>query len=90
MHGLAIAEEIRRISETEVSVEDSALYPALRRLEEQSMIEGEWKISDRGRRARFYDLTPAGGRYLERATREWARRVIVIGLVLGFKGVNIR
>jgi PadR family transcriptional regulator PadR len=89
-HGLGIAEAIHRISGTELSVKDSALYPALRRLEEQGRIEGEWKVSERGRRARFYDLTPAGRRYLKRATREWARRVGAIGRVLGFGGVEIR
>jgi PadR family transcriptional regulator PadR len=90
LHGLAIAEEIERISGTELSVEDSALYPALRRLEEQGRIEGEWKVSERGRRARFYDLTPAGVRYLKRAARDWARRVGAIGRVLGFGGVEIQ
>jgi len=90
MHGLGIAEEIHRISETEVSVEDSALYPALRRLEEQGLVEGEWKTSERGRRARFYDLTPRGKEYLSIQTREWATRVGIIGRVLGFEGVRIR
>jgi len=90
LHGLGIAEEIHRVSETEVSVEDSALYPALRRLEEQGLIEGEWKISERGRRARFYDLTPRGREHLDVQTKEWARRVGVIGRVLGFGGVRIR
>jgi PadR family transcriptional regulator PadR len=86
LHGLGIAEVIHRVSGTELSVEDSALYPALRRLEEQGRIEGEWKVSERGRRARFYDLTPAGIRYLKRATRDWARRVGAIGRVLGLRG----
>jgi len=84
MHGLAIAEEVHRVSDEELIVDDSALYPALHRLEEQGLIEGVWKISERGRRARFYDLTDAGNRYLKEAMEKWIRHADAVFKVLRF------
>ena len=90
MHGLAIAEEVHRVSGEELVVDDSALYPALHRLEKQGMVEGEWKVSERGRRAKFYDLTPDGKKYLEEAMESWIRHADAVRRVLRFAWEDIR
>lgn len=71
MHGLAIAERIAGLSGGQIEVEVGALYPALHRLERRGHVESEWRKSERGRRARFYDLTPAGDRALTEEIRSW-------------------
>jgi len=71
MHGLAIAEWIAELSGDSIGVEVGALYPALHRLERRELVKSEWRKSDRGRRARFYDLTPAGDRALTEEIRSW-------------------
>jgi PadR family transcriptional regulator PadR len=86
MHGLAIAAEVHRVSDEELTVDDSALYPALHRLEDQDLIEGEWKISEQGRRAKFYDLTDSGERYLKEAMDRWIRNTDALFKVLGLAG----
>jgi len=71
MHGLSIAEYIVALSGASISVEVGALYPALHRLERRKLVESEWRRSDRGRRARFYDLTAAGEKALAEEIRSW-------------------
>ena len=83
LHGLAIADGIQEASGGELSIEEGALYPALHRLQRSGLIEGEWRISTKRYRARFYALTPKGERELERALAEWTRHTGAIGRVLG-------
>ncbi len=64
-------------------VEDGALYRALHRLEEHSLLQAEWRISDKNRKAKFYSMTPAGDEELQRAQEEWTRHTHAIGKVLG-------
>jgi len=90
MHGLGIAEEVHRVSGEELVVDDSALYPCLHRLERQGLIEGEWKISDRGRRAKFYELTPDGRLNLQEATESWIRHTDAVRKVLRFAWEDVR
>ncbi|MFC1543775.1 PadR family transcriptional regulator [Gemmatimonadota bacterium] len=90
MHGLGIAEEVHRVSGEELVVDDSALYPSLHRLERQGLVEGEWKISDRGRRAKFYDLTPDGRQHLEEAMESWIRHTDAVRKVLRFAWEDLR
>lgn len=71
-HGYEIVRRISTGTADAVSIEDGSLYPALYRLERKAHIEGTWGVSDAGRRARFYALTPAGRRALSMQTREWA------------------
>jgi len=82
MHGLAIADEVHQVSDEQLMLDDSALYPALHRLEDEGLIEGEWKVSERGRRARFYDLTPSGRHHLKEAMEQWIRHADAINKVL--------
>ena len=64
-HGWAIAERIEQISEHVLEVNQGSLYPALHRLEHEGWIKAEWGVSELGRRARFYQLTPSGRKQLE-------------------------
>ncbi len=82
MHGWAISERIQEISENVLQVNQGSLYPALHRLEHRGWIEAEWGVSDMGRRARFYQLTPSGRRRLALAAGEWDRMTTAIGRVM--------
>ena len=81
-HGWAISERIQQISEDVLRVNQGSLYPALHRLEHQGWIKAEWGVSELGRRARFYRLTPAGRKQLETETEAWGRMSAAIGRVL--------
>ena len=81
-HGWAVSERIQQISEDVLQVNQGSLYPALHRLEQQGWIKAEWGVSELGRRARFYRLTPAGKKQLERETEQWSRIAGAIGRVL--------
>ena len=71
MHGLEIADRIASLTAERIRVEVGALYPALHRLERRGLLEGEWRKSDRGRRAKFYDLTAAGDEVLAEEIQSW-------------------
>jgi transcriptional regulator len=81
-HGWAISERIQQVSRDVLQVNQGSLYPALHRLEHQGWIAAEWGVSELGRRARFYRLTPRGRKQLELETETWARLAAAIGRVL--------
>jgi transcriptional regulator len=81
-HGWAISERIQQISRDVLRVNQGSLYPALHRLEHQGWIKAEWGVSELGRRARFYHLTPTGRKQLEVETEAWGRMSAAIGRVL--------
>lgn len=81
-HGWAISERIQQISQDVLRVNQGSLYPALHRLEHQGWIKAEWGVSELGRRARFYRLTPAGRRQLDREREGWHQLAAAIGRVL--------
>src|SRR5262247_2552436 len=81
-HGWAISERIQQISRDVLQINQGSLYPALHRLEHQGWIEAEWKVSELGRRAKYYRLTASGRRQLAVETREWARMAAAIGRVM--------
>lgn len=81
-HGQGIARAIKLGSGDELLVEHGALYPALQRLEDRRLIKGDWGVSSNNRRARFYQLTPAGRAHLLRETGRWRRLSRAIGLIL--------
>jgi transcriptional regulator len=70
-HGFAIATRIRLSSEDVLRVEAGSLYPALHRMTEAGLLRAEWRASEAGRRARFYELTSRGRRQLESSERKW-------------------
>jgi PadR family transcriptional regulator, regulatory protein PadR len=86
MHGFAVAKRIEQVSDELLRVEHGSLYPALYRLEEQGFIAAEWGISENNRKVKYYKLTRAGHRQLERELQNWRRvsqgieRVIVSAL----------
>src|ERR671911_639586 len=82
MHGWAISERIQQISRDVLQVNQGSLYPALHRLEHQGWIEAEWKVSELGRRAKYYQLTPSGRRQLAVEAGEWERMSNAIGRVM--------
>jgi transcriptional regulator len=82
MHGYAIAKRIRETSGEGLEIEDGSLYPALNRLLVKELVAAEWGVSETGRRARFYQLTPAGRKQLEVESREFDRLVKAIQLVM--------
>jgi PadR family transcriptional regulator, regulatory protein PadR len=63
-------------------VSDGSLYPALHKLEQQGWIGAEWRPSENNRRAKFYSLTRAGRRHLERETESWTRLSRAISFVV--------
>lgn len=72
-HGWAIARRIQQVSGSVLQIQQGSLYPALYRLERQGWIRGEWRQSETGRQARFYSLSAAGRRHLERERAQWRR-----------------
>lgn len=75
MHGFAMLDFIRDATDDVLIVEDGALYPALRRMEKRGWLESDWGISEKGRRARYYRLTPSGERALREEDDRWERYV---------------
>ena len=81
-HGWAISERIQQVSRDVLCVNQGSLYPALHRLERQGWIASEWGISELGRRARFYRLTPAGRKQLTDESEQWTRFSAAVGRVM--------
>lgn len=77
-HGYGIARRIEQTSDDLLSVNYGTLYPALLKLEQEGFIEAEWGVSENNRKAKFYSLTRAGRKQLERAAREWERTTGII------------
>ncbi|HWF09083.1 MAG TPA: PadR family transcriptional regulator [Bryobacteraceae bacterium] len=73
MHGWAVAQRIRQMSRDVLQVGQSALYPALHKLEQQGWIESEWKVSEANRRIKYYSLTRAGRKALTAESANWER-----------------
>jgi PadR family transcriptional regulator PadR len=74
-HGHGIGQAIRQRSQDVLQVEHGSLYPALHRLEKQSWLESEWRMSEANRRARYYKLTPKGRRQLAAEQSRWRQLV---------------
>ena len=72
-HGYAIARFIEDTSRDTVLVEEGSLYPALYRMERRGWIESGWGMSELGRKAKFYRLTPDGRKQLKLQTANWAQ-----------------
>lgn len=81
-HGHAIAKYIQRTSEDLLQVETGSLYPALHRLEAKGWIAASWELSDKGKRARYYRLTPRGRKQLVAEQSKWETFSRAMGLVL--------
>ena len=82
LHGYGIARRIEETSGGQLTLYYGTLYPALLKLEQEGFIKAEWGMSENNRRARFYALTAAGRRQLERETQEWHRNADLIAAFL--------
>jgi PadR family transcriptional regulator, regulatory protein PadR len=82
MHGWAIARRIRQMSSDVLQVGQSALYPALHKLERHGWITAEWKTSETNRRAKYYSLTRAGRKALAAEGANWERLSAAISAIV--------
>jgi transcriptional regulator len=83
MHGWGISQRIQQISAGVLEVNQGSLYPALQRLEKDGLITSEWGTTDNNRRARYYQLTPAGHRALGAELESWRRFAAGLEALLG-------
>jgi len=83
LHGLEISRRIHQQAGDALKIDEGALYPALHRLERDGLLEGEWGISEKRRRAKFYQLTGTGRKRLRRDVQRWQRHVSAVATVLG-------
>jgi transcriptional regulator len=81
-NGWDLTQSIQAVSKGTLDVNYGSLYPALRRLEAKGWIKGRWGMSENNRRARFYDLTPAGAKQLDSERRDWERSQQAIALIM--------
>src|ERR1041384_3219601 len=73
LHGYGIARRIEQTSQNALVLNYGTIYPALLKLEQEGYIKSEWGVSDNNRKAKFYKLTRAGQKQLEREAQEWQR-----------------
>jgi len=79
LHGYGVARRIEQTSGNLLSLNYGTLYPALLKLEQEGSIASEWGVSENNRRAKFYKLTRAGRKQLEREARDWAQATAILG-----------
>jgi transcriptional regulator len=82
MHGYGIARRIEQTSGDRLSVNYGTLYPALLKLEQEGYIHSRWGTSDNNRKAKFYELTKAGERQLQKAAAEWEQTTEILARFL--------
>ncbi|MBL8175308.1 MAG: PadR family transcriptional regulator [Bryobacterales bacterium] len=84
LHAWAIIERLHQISGDVLQVSDGSLYPALHKLEQNGWIKSEWRVTENGRRAKYYAPTGAGKEALAREAANWDRLSEAVGKVLRF------
>ena len=82
LHGYGIARRIEQTSGDRLSLNYGTLYPALLKLEQEGYIASEWGVSENNRKAKFYKLTRAGRKQLERETRDWEQATAILARFL--------
>ena len=82
LHGYGIARRIEQTSGDALSLNYGTLYPALLKLEQEGWIRSEWGVSDNNRKAKYYRLTRAGARQVEKETREWQQTTAIVARFL--------
>ena len=88
-HGHAVAKNIQRTSEDLLQVETGSLYPALHRLEAKGWIASAWELSEKGKRAKYYRLTPRGRKQLLIERSKWEAFARAMGLILNPAGEEL-
>jgi transcriptional regulator len=86
LNGWAIGQRLTQVSDDILQVSDGSLYPALHKLEQEGWIEGEWRVSENNRRAKFYSLTRPGQKHLQKEAANWQRLSGAITRLLTLKG----
>jgi transcriptional regulator len=86
MHGWGLAQRLEQMSQDVFRVTQGSLYPALQRMKRRGWIESEWRVTENNRRARYYLLTAAGERQLERERAQWERASRAVDRVLAWGG----
>ena len=87
-HGYGIARRIEQTSGNMLELNQGTLYPALLRLEQMGWISSKWGTSENNRRARFYSITTAGRKQLEKETRNWERAAEIVARFLAPGGAS--
>ena len=82
LHGYGIARQIEQTSADLLSLNYGTLYPALLKLEQEGYIASEWGFSDNNRKAKFYQLTRAGRKQIEKETQEWEQTAAILARFL--------
>jgi PadR family transcriptional regulator len=81
-HGYGIARRIEQVADNALALNQGTIYPALLRLEQKGWITSEWGTSENNRRARFFTITRAGRKQMERETEIWSRAVAILQRLL--------
>ena len=84
MHGYALTGHIQKASADLLRVEEGSLYPALHRMEQDGWVQAEWGLTEKGRKARFYSLTPQGAAQLAVERESWERLTKGVSRVLRY------
>jgi PadR family transcriptional regulator, regulatory protein PadR len=82
LHGYGIGVRLEQISKGVFQVNAGSLFPAIRRLERDGLIKGEWRVTENNRRAKYYAMTASGRTTLKRETREWEVQTTAIARIL--------
>jgi PadR family transcriptional regulator PadR len=82
LHGYGIARRIEQTSGDRLAVNYGTLYPALLKLEQEGYVTSEWGVSDNNRKAKYYRLTRAGRKHVQRETREWDQTTAILARFL--------
>jgi transcriptional regulator len=82
MHGWGIGQRVQQISGGELEVNQGSLYPALQRLEQKGLITSDWGMTENNRRARYYEITPAGRAALGEEAESWRRFAAAMEVIL--------
>ena len=86
LHGYGIARRIEETSKDRLTLNYGTLYPALLKLEQEGYVSSEWGLSDNNRRAKFYKLTRAGKKQLEKEAREWEQTTAIVARFFAREG----
>jgi transcriptional regulator len=82
MHGYGIVQRLDQITNGTFQINPGTVFPALRRLAGRGFVDGEWSRTENNRKARYYTLTAAGRRHLERQAQDWEHRTLAVRRVL--------
>jgi transcriptional regulator len=82
VHGYGIARRIEQTSGDRLAVNYGTLYPALLKLEQEGYVTSEWGVSDNNRKAKYYRLTRAGRKHVQRETRDWEQTTAILARFL--------